>query len=297
MTDAANEPLERGEKSDKREMGVNPKNDNISVLFLGVDDRDGNLRGRTDAIIVATFNKKERSIKMTSIPRDSLVEIPGRRNKDKINHAHAFGGTDLAVETVEHLLDIPIDYYTKVNFTAFIEIVDALGGIEVDVPFTFREMDSRDRQNAITLREGRQTLNGEEALAFSRMRKKDPRGDIGRGERQQEVVKAIIKKGASISSITSYGEVLDSLEKHLSMNLTFSDIVSMHSYATNLGAIESLSIKGESKTISGVSYIILDEESLREVSQKFKQHLEVVNNPPLNDLTVCLKCGLASVRV
>lgn len=272
VTDAANETLDRGEKSDKREVAVNPKEDNISILFLGVDDRDGDLSGRTDAIVLATFNKSDGTIKMASIPRDSLVEIPGRKNKDKINHAHAFGGTDLTIQTVEKLLDIPIDYFVKVNFTAFMEIIDALGGIEVDVPFTFTEMDSRDRKNAITLREGRQTLNGEEALAYARMRKKDPRGDIGRGERQQEIVKALIKKGASISSITSYGEVLDSLEKHLSMNLTFGNIVSLHSYATKLGSIESLALEGE---WDGVRYIILNDESVEAVSNAFKEHLEI----------------------
>ena len=272
VTDAANETLDRGEKSDKREVAVNPKEDNISILFLGVDDRDGDLSGRTDAIVLATFNKSDGTIKMASIPRDSLVEIPGRKNKDKINHAHAFGGTDLTIQTVEKLLDIPIDYFAKVNFTAFMEIIDALGGIEVDVPFTFTEMDSRDRKNAITLREGRQTLNGEEALAYARMRKKDPRGDIGRGERQQEIVKALIKKGASISSITSYGEVLDSLEKHLSMNLTFGNIVSLHSYATKLGSIESLALEGE---WDGVRYIILNDESVEAVSNAFKEHLEI----------------------
>lgn len=272
ITDAANETLDRGEKSDKRDVAVNPKEDNISILFLGVDDRDGDLSGRTDAIVLATLNKGNGTIKMTSIPRDSLVDIPGRKNRDKINHAHAYGGTDLTIETIENLLDIPIDYFVKVNFTAFIEIVDALGGVEVDVPFTFSEMDSRDRKNAITIREGIQTLNGEEALAYARMRKKDPRGDIGRGERQQEIIKAIIKKSASISSITSYDEVLDSLEKHLSMNLTFGNIVSLHSYATKLNSIESLALEGE---WDGVSYIILKDESIEAVSNAFREHLEL----------------------
>lgn len=272
MTEVTNETLDRGEKSEKREEVVNPKEDNISILFLGVDDRDGDLSGRTDAIILATFNKGDGTIKMTSIPRDSLVDIPGRKKRDKINHAHAFGGTDLTIQTIEQLFDIPIDYFAKVNFTAFMEIVDALGGVEVDVPFTFTEMDSRDRKNAITLREGRQTLNGEEALAYARMRKKDPRGDIGRGERQQEIVKAIIKKGASISSITSYGDVLESLERHLSMNLTFGNIVSLHSYATKLSSIESLALEGK---WDGVSYVILNDESVEAVSTAFKEHLEL----------------------
>lgn len=275
VTTGANEDLERGEKSELREVAVNPSKDNISILFLGVDDRVGDLDGRTDAMILATFNKDLGTIKMVSIPRDSLVEIPGRKNKDKINHAHAYGGTDRAIETVENLFDIPVDYFVKLNFKAFIEIVDALGGVEIDVPFTFTEMDSQDRAGAITLREGTQLLNGEEALAYSRMRKKDPRGDIGRGERQLDVIKAIINKGSSISSITSYGDVLESIEKHISMNLSFGNIISLHSYATSINDIETLSLEGKDTRKNRVYYYELKEDSVRSISETFKEHLEI----------------------
>src|SRR5690625_1422832 len=244
VSSSTHEELERGEKSEKREEIVTPQKDNISILFLGVDSRDDDLSGRTDAMLLATFNKELGTVKLLNIPRDSLVEIPGRKSQDKINHAHSFGGVNLAVETVEKWLDIPVDFYIKLNFISFIEIVDTLGGVEVEVPFTFSEMDSYDRPNAITLHEGLQTLNGEEALAFARMRKQDPRGDLGRGERQQEIIKAIIKKGASFSSITKYGSVFDSLEEHLSMNFTFGDLIAFHSYANSLNNIESLALEG-----------------------------------------------------
>lgn len=269
------EELDRGEKSEKREEIVTPLKNNISILFLGVDSRDDDLSGRTDAMLLATFNRDKGTIKLLSIPRDSLVEIPGRTYRDKINHAHSFGGVDLAVETVEKWLDVPVDYYVKLNFVSFIEIVDALGGIEVDVPFTFSEMDSHDRPNAITLYEGTQTLNGEEALAFARMRKKDPRGDLGRGDRQQEVIKAIIKKGATFSSITKYGDVFNSLEEHLAMNLTFGDIISFHSYASSLNNIESLYLEGAPLRQNGIEYYDPDPASVRELSATFKVHLEL----------------------
>lgn len=268
--------LDRGDKSDKREEAVDPAKDNISVLILGVDDRDGDLRGRTDAMLLATFNKELGTIKLLNIPRDSLVEIPGRTNRDKINHAHAFGGLDLAVDTVEHLFDIPIDYYVKLNFVAFVEIIDALGGIEVDVPFTFSEMDSNDQKEAITLYQGKQTVNGEEALAFSRMRKKDPRGDLGRGERQQEVIKGIISKGASLSSITSYGDVMQSVEDHLATNLSFGNIIALHSYSSGLNNIESLSLLGNDARISGGYYYELEPESVNELSVILKVHLGLI---------------------
>ncbi|NEU30269.1 LytR family transcriptional regulator [bacterium LRH843] len=277
VTTATHKELDRGEKSEKREAAVSPGKDNISILFLGVDSRDEDLSGRTDAMLLATFNKKLGTVKLVNIPRDSYVEIPGRRNPDKINHAHAFGGVDLAVETVENLFDIPVDYYTKLNFTAFIEIVDALDGVELEVPFTFTEMDSNDKQGAITLHEGLQTLNGEEALAYARMRKKDPRGDLGRGERQQEVIKAIIKKGASLSSINNYGDVMKSLEEHLSTNLTFGNILAFHSYASSLNNIESLTLEGKNTRKKGVAYYELNQENVEEVSVTFQAHLGLID--------------------
>ncbi|GAE28410.1 cell envelope-associated transcriptional attenuator LytR-CpsA-Psr [Halalkalibacter wakoensis JCM 9140] len=273
VTANSQQELDRGEKSEKREEAVDPGKDNISVLFLGVDDRDGDLRGRTDAMLLATFNREESSIKILSIPRDSLVDIPGRANRDKINHAHAFGGLDLAVSTVEGFLDVPVDYYVKLNFEAFVEIIDALGGVEVEVPFTFSEQDSTGAHGAITLYEGTHELSGEEALAFVRMRKNDPRGDIGRGERQQEVIEAIIRKGASFSSITRYNQVLDSVDEHMTTNLSFGNIIAFHSYATSLNDIESINLEGVDTRISGVYYYDIKEESRLAISHTLRQHL------------------------
>lgn len=274
VTSSAQQELDRGDRSELRHQPVSPGKDNISILFLGVDDRDGNLRGRTDAIILATFNKSQGTVKMLSIPRDSRVEIAGRGTQDKINHAHAFGGVDMIVDTIENLLDIPVDYFVKLNFEAFVEIVDALGGVEIDVAFSFSESDSQDRKNAITVPEGLNTLNGEQALAYSRMRKKDPRGDIGRGERQQEVLAAIIEKTASLSSITKFDDIFDSIENHLSTNLSFGNIISLHSYSSNLRDIESLAFEGSNLMLNSVYYYSLDEESVTEISQLLKEHLD-----------------------
>jgi LCP family protein required for cell wall assembly len=272
-TSVAQQELERGEKSERRTEAVNPTKDNISILFLGVDDRDGNLDGRTDAMLLATFNRSESSIKILSIPRDSLVNIPGRANPDKINHAHAFGGLDLAVETVEELLDIPIDYYLKLNFKAFIEIIDALGGVEVDVPFTFSEQDSFGQHGAITLNEGTQLLNGEEALAYTRMRKNDPRGDIGRGERQQDVIQALIKKAATFSSISSYDDVFNSIGNHMTTNLSFGNMVALHNYAGSIDNMENLNFEGTDTRQNGVYYYQLDEASKQTISRLMRIHL------------------------
>lgn len=275
VTSSAKTDLERGDRSEKRLVAVNPSKDNISVLFLGLDDRDGGLKGRTDALLLATFNKKDSSVKMVSIPRDARVELVGRDRQDKINHAHAFGGVDMTIATVEKLFDLPVDYFVKLNFDAFMEIIDALGGVEVEVPFAFTEMDSNDKQGAISIKEGQQLLNGEEALAYARMRKKDPRGDIGRGDRQQQILEAIIKKGSSFSSINKFDDVMKSIENNLATNLSFGNILSLHSYGSGLRNIERLMIQGKNATIKGVYYYELDSQSVNEISTIMREHLEV----------------------
>ncbi|RKD76505.1 LytR family transcriptional attenuator [Sinobaca qinghaiensis] len=275
VTADTQEELERGEKSDLRTEAVDLQEDNFSVLIMGVDDRDGsNLEGRTDAMVLATFNKDEKTVKTTSIPRDSLVNIPGR-GEDKITHAHAYGGTDLAIESVENLFNIPVDYYIKLDFIAFVEIVDALGGIEVDSPLAFTEQDSESNPNAIQIEEGEQTLNGEEALAFVRMRKQDPRGDLGRGERQQIVIESLINKSASFSSINKFDDVFDSVRSNMRMNFTFGNLVSLQGYSRSLDDVESLQLGGTDATINGIYYYQLDQGSREEISETLTDHLEI----------------------
>ncbi|UCZ52708.1 LCP family protein [Bacillus shivajii] len=276
VTSSAQLDLERGDRSDIREEAVTPSKDSISILFLGVDDRTGNLSGRTDAMLLATFNEEEGTVKLLNIPRDSLVEIPGR-GQDKINHAHAFGGIDLTIDTVENLLNVPVDYFVTLNFTAFMEIINTLGGVEVDVPFSFTEMDSEDRKGAIAIEEGIQTLSGEEALAYARMRKQDPRGDLGRGDRQKQILEALINKGASFSSITRFNDILDSIENHMKMNLSFTDLVSLHSYAPKLNNIDQLSFEGDNTRLNGIFYYQLREESVNTISKELRQHLDLEN--------------------
>ncbi|MFC0187341.1 LCP family protein [Fictibacillus aquaticus] len=271
-TSNANSELNRGEKSDMRDEAVNPAKDNFSVLFVGIDERDVGENSRTDALILATFNKKEKSVKMVSIPRDTLAEIP-EHGKDKINHAHAFGGMDMTVATVENMFDVPVDYFVKLNFNAFIEIVDSLNGVEVDVPFDFTVQDSKDRKNAISLKEGTHTLNGEEALGYVRMRKQDPTGDLGRGERQKELIKAILDKSKSVSSVTKYDNVIDNVGDNMLTNFTFGNIVALQKYASSLNNIETLKLEGHDLNDHGY-YYELEDESLWQVSDTLKKHLE-----------------------
>ncbi|MCE7791166.1 LCP family protein [Salipaludibacillus sp. CUR1] len=274
MTASSQQDLERGDKSEFREEAVDPVEDPISVLFLGLDSRDDDLSGRTDAMLLATFNPDDKSIKMLNIPRDSLVEIVGRGTRDKINHAHAFGGVDMTIDTVENLLDIPVDYVVSLNFIAFMEIVDTIGGVTVDVPMPISDTDNA-TYGTIEIDEGEQTLNGEEALAYVRMRKQDPRGDLGRGDRQKDVIEAVIRQSADFRTITRFNSLMDSLDRNMSTNLSFGNMVSMHGYAGDLDDIEQYSFDGYDTTEGGVYYYVIRDESRAEISQTFKEHLEI----------------------
>ncbi|WP_100400345.1 LCP family glycopolymer transferase [Bacillus sp. FJAT-44742] len=273
------EDLARGEKSEKRDEAVDISKDHFSVLFLGVDTDDPNENSRADALILATFNREDSSIKLLSIPRDSLVDIPGRQNRDKINHAHAFGGVDLTIDTVENMLDIPVDFYTKMNFHGFVDIIDALGGVEVDVPFDFETHGTEGSANMVYFEEGRQHLDGEEALGYVRMRKQDPRGDLGRGERQQEVMEAVIRRAGSISSVARYDDVLDEIGNNMSTNLSLGNILSLHPYAQSLDSIETVNLSGSDLTQNGVYYYQVSEDSLQEARDRLKVHLDMIEEP------------------
>ena len=270
------EDLARGELSSKRDWAVNPLKDNVSILFMGVDDSEARNFGggtRTDALLLATFNIKQKTVKMVSIPRDSLVYIPVEEKRDKITHAHAYGGTEGTIETVEELFDIPVDYYAKLNFDAFIDVVDALDGIRVDVPVTVTEQDSQDRAGAIHLSKGMQKLNGEEALALARTRKID--NDIERGKRQQLVLRAIMDKAVSVGSITKYGDVMESMGDNLTTNMDFGEILSLFNYVSKGIETESIALEGADAKIDGTYYYQLDDTSVSEVAETLNNHLEI----------------------
>ena len=271
----AYEKIEERPKPQTREVKVEPAQDNVSILILGVDDSEKRNQGadnsRTDALLLATLNNKTKTVKLLSIPRDSYVYIPHDGYNDKINHAHARGGTLASIETVEELLDIPIDYYVRMNFNAFIEIIDALDGVELNVPYRMLEKDEFDR-NTVNLQPGLQTLNGSEALAFARTRKQD--NDIERGKRQQEVIKAVATKASSVSSITKYDNILSAVGSNMKTDMSFTEMKSFFSYLTSgMPRIDTLSLDGYDDMSTGVYYYKLNEESVKEVSHILQSHL------------------------
>ncbi|MFB4164038.1 LCP family protein [Alteribacillus sp. JSM 102045] len=254
------------EQSDKRPAAVDLKaGDPISVLLMGVDDGGG----RTDSLILLTVNPRVESINMISIPRDTLTNIAGKGEKDKINHAYSFGGSETTIRTVENLLDVPVDYVLKVNMESFTNVVDALGGVEVenDLDFTFRDHHYP---------EGTLQLNGEEALGYARMRHKDPRGDFGRQERQQQVLEAVIEKGASLSSITKIDDVFEIVEKNVKTNIQFSEVWDMQSnYKNARHHIKQLAIEGKETEIDKTYYFKPNEDKLTSISQELQEHLNL----------------------
>jgi polyisoprenyl-teichoic acid--peptidoglycan teichoic acid transferase len=269
--------LDGREKSDKREKEVNPEVDNVSVLFIGVDEsesRDYGEKTRSDALMLATLNEKEKTVKLVSIPRDSYVFIPEVGYETKINHAHYFGGPKATIETVEETMDIPVDYYVKMNFYAFMDVIDALNGITVEVPYELYEKDAEDKSNAIHLQPGKQKLNGEEALALARTRKLD--NDIERGKRQQEILKAIMKKAVSANSLSKYDDIIEAIGSNMETNMTFDEMKALTSYGLNGKLdLETLSLDGADDYIDGTYYWSLDEESVDETSEKLKEHLDL----------------------
>ncbi|MBY0025838.1 LCP family protein [Priestia aryabhattai] len=264
------------DNSPMRDRKIDPKKDDISILFMGVDDSETRKFGksaRTDALILATFNETNKTVKLVSIPRDSRVYIPEVNKKDKITHAHAYGGPKATVETVEQLFNVPIDYYVKVNFKAFTDIVDSLGDIDFDVPYAMSEKDSKDRHNAIVLKPGNQHLNGEEALAVARTRKQD--NDIERGKRQQQLIEAMIKKAASIGSLNKYGNLIEAVGDNMKTNLMFGEMLSFYDYASKKVDIETINLDGSDEKINGVYYFKLDNDSVEKVSEKLRKHLGI----------------------
>ncbi|PLT35718.1 LCP family protein [Bacillus sp. V5-8f] len=244
----------------------------FSVLLAGIDNQGG--ARRADMLMLVTVNPKTEQVFMLSIPRDSRVYVPEKGYKTKINHTYGYkGGIKSTIEVTEELLDVPIDYFVTTNFQGFRDIVDTLGGITVDVPFTFREVMTGGKYK--TFYKGPMELNGNEALAYVRMRKKDPKGDLGRNERQQQVIKEIIGKSTSFGSIIKIDDVMNDLGENVKTNIRPSRMLEFVRLYQNIkdGQIENLKLEGNSRTIRGVSYYIPSETSIEDNATMMKRSL------------------------
>ena len=207
-----------GENMDHLNDDIDPLKDPISILVMGIDDDEERALGsaRTDTMILVTVNPQEDLISMISIPRDTFTYIDTEpyQGMDRINIAYTYGGDEGAIQAVQDLMEIPINYFLTVDFIAFEQVINALGGIEIDVPFDIYEHYASEDYTSgeLIIHEGLQTLNGEQALVFARMRKVDT--DIERGKRGQLVIEQTIRKASEVGSITKYNNVLKAIDGH-----------------------------------------------------------------------------------
>lgn len=269
------QPRKNSQVNDK----IDVQKDPISILVLGLDDDDKRNLGsaRTDSMLLLSVNPQTEDINITSIPRDTYTQINSKdyNGKDKINAAFAYGGIDSTIDAVENLVDVPINYYVTVDFQAFEKIVDELGGVDIDVPFTLTEQNAQGKK-VVNLKKGHHTLSGEEALAFARTRYID--NDVERGKRQQQVFEAIAKKAMSMGSIAKYKGLLEALDGHIQTDMPSDRILSVaqsgltkeykfHSYVFSWMGFDYAPY-GETMSMVG-----LHQDSLEYISHKFKVSL------------------------
>ncbi|MGL9956508.1 transcriptional regulator LytR [Enterococcus sp. DIV1368f] len=256
------------ERSKKSQVNLNNK-EPFSVLLLGIDTGDDGRveQGRSDTTIVATVNPRDKQTTLVSLARDTYVDIPGQGKQDKLNHAYAFGGASLAMDTVENYLNIPINHYVSINMAGLKELVNAVGGIEVNNNLTFS-------QDGYDFTIGKISLDGEQALSYSRMRYEDPNGDYGRQERQRKVIEGIVQKVLSLNSVSNYQEILTAVSDNMKTDLSFDDMKKIAlDYRSAFGKVKQDQLQGTGFMQYGVSYQRVDEQELNRVQQELKNQL------------------------
>ncbi|WP_226035117.1 LCP family glycopolymer transferase [Aquibacillus saliphilus] len=240
------------EKADRKEP--------LNILLLGVDERE-NDKGRSDTMIVMTLDPQNDRMQMVSIPRDTRTEIIGHGTVDKINHSYAFGGSNMSVDTVENFLDIEIDYFARVNMEGLQQLVDAVDGVTVNNNLAFTN-------GSFEFPKGELELDGREALAFVRMRKEDPQGDIGRNERQRQVIEGVISRGASFSGVSKINEIMNVLGDNVSTNMDFSDMSTLVTdYRGARENTDTYQLNGDGAYIGGIWYLIVPDEEVQKAHE------------------------------
>lgn len=238
---------------------VSIEDDPFSVLLLGIDQRDKEV-GRSDSILYTVVRPKDNRILLLSIPRDSYAEIVGKDKEDKIAHAYAFGGAKMSVESVERLLEHPVNHYAAINFKGFRDVIDALGGVEL--PIT-EDIQNRSRYHDKFLIEANKPIyTGLEALNYVRYREDS---DMNRMERNRIFLQALMERTVQLDKISHLPELLEIAGDNLDTDILPSDMISlakMMLLKDNLPSFISYSLDGEGKIMHDIWYCILDEEDL-----------------------------------
>jgi len=233
----------------------------VNILIVGCDEIEN--YGRADTIVFLSISPKTKDVLILSIPRDTRVEIP-ERGMDKINHAYAFGGKKLISETVSLFLDMPIHFYAIADFIGFVNIIDELGGIEIDVE---KEMHYVDKAGGldINLSPGKQILDGEKSLQYIRFRQ-DKLGDLGRIKRQQKLALAVIEKMMNFDSIAKIPQISEGMNEYIETDIKVQDAIALANLfkGTNQEKFNVETVQGEPVYIKGVSYLEPDVEKVRQ---------------------------------
>ena len=248
------------------------KGEPVSVLAMGTDvgalDR-GNKGGNTDSIELFTINPKTKRITMTSIPRDTLVRVNTDDGADyvKLNAAYSIGGPKQTVKQVSELLNVPIDYYAVINMGVLKKVVNSLGGVEVDNPFAFT-------YEGYHFKKGKQHLNGNQALKYSRMRYDDPNNDYGRQKRQQQILSSVIAKFKKSGSISSANKIMDAVGDGVKTNIPIDDIATLYgNYHSAMNNVSTYHFQGQDATIDGVSFQIASPKEINRISKLVRKQL------------------------
>ena len=272
----------------------------FTMLLMGIDSTDEvleqNAIANGDTLILITFNPKTLNATMFSIPRDSYVPIAcwSGKPENKITHAAAYGN-DCMINTIQDYFDVNIDYYAKINFKGLVKLVDAVGGVEVDVPKVLCTDDSS-RGEEICIQPGHQTLNGEQALVYARNRKQLANGDFGRAEHQQEIIMALINKIKTINDVSTFIDILNTVSNSMDTNLTTKQILSFYNVGkdilkksvstdtSNLINVQRLYLQGTGQMIydERARMVLWDyvpnKSSRKDIIQAMKENLELADH-------------------
>lgn len=235
----------------------------VNILVMGVDERADDV-GRSDTMFVVTVDTKTKSVALLSIPRDTRVKIPGH-GWDKINHAYAEGGHKLTMQAVEGLMGIPIDHYVLVNFNGFKKIVDAIGGVNIDVEKRMYYEDPYDGDGlVIDLKPGVQHMDGKTAIQYVRYR--DAEGDIGRIQRQQKFLKAVFNEIASPSVITKIPAIIKEVGATVKSDMSTSEMLNLAQILNDAykQGLKTDMVPGKPAYIDEISYWLPDLMALRQ---------------------------------
>lgn len=261
--------------------------DELTFLVMGVDapDKESAEKQRTDTIMLCRYVPDTGKIAVLSIPRDTRTLIPGH-GRDKLNHAHAYGGPELTVRAVNNLLDMNIKHYVRVDYNLVNEVVDSLGGVEVDVPMDMYYNDPyADPPLEIDIEEGLQTLDGDKAMQFLRFRKGYSNQDLGRIEAQQDFIKSAIDKAMSPKNIIKLPSMIKAGTDNIDTNIPLTTMLSyvMDMKNINTENIQMATLPGEPDMIDEVSYFLIDEDASSTLMDRLFYNREVVSIEDLQD--------------